>query len=287
MASLVKSDFVLTSEHRQRPFGVDARYPPTEQPKPVVVFVHGFKGFKDWGHFNLLAENFARAGFVYVKLNLSHNGTTPDSDDLVDMEAFGQNNFSIELDDIGTLLDHLFSGHSPIPVAEMDLQRLALIGHSRGGIVLLKAAEDERVQAVVTWAGISDLDQRWSKEVMESWKQEGVQWVLNARIGQNMPLYYQLAEDYLANKDRFSIQAAVRRLRQPLLVLHGEQDETLPVQMARDLHAWHWEAELVLLPEATHTFGGKHPFPDTELPADAKQVADLSIEFLRKVLDRG
>jgi pimeloyl-ACP methyl ester carboxylesterase len=225
---------------------------------------------------------------VFVKLNLSHNGTTPDSDDLVDMEAFGHNNFSIELDDLGTLLYHLASDSSPIPREEADLERLALIGHSRGGgIVLLKAAEDERVKAVVTWAGISDLDQRWTEEVMEKWKKEGVQWVLNTRIGQQMPLYYQLVENYLANKDRLDIPAAVRRLRQPLLVLHGEQDETLPVKMAHDIHGWHREAELELLPEATHAFGGQHPFPHAELPADALRVADLSLHFLRKVFTHG
>lgn len=288
MTSIHKIDFKLESAHGQRPFSVDVRFPKTNNPKPVVVFVHGFKGFKDWGHFNLLADYFARQGYVFVKLNLSHNGTTPEADDLVDMEAFGQNNFSIELDDIGTLLDHLTGGSSPIPREDTDLHRLALIGHSRGGgIVLLKAAEDERVKAVVTWASISNLDQRWTEEVMEKWKKEGVQWVLNTRIGRQMPLYYQLVEDYLANKERLDIPAAVRRLRQPLLVLHGEQDETLPVQMARDIHGWHGEAELELLPEATHTFGGKHPFPDADLPADARQVADLSLNFLRKVFDRG
>ena len=278
-----KIDFVLQSKH-QRPFGMDACFLPNNRPKPVVIFVHGFKGFKDWGHFNLLSSYFARHGFVFVKLNLSHNGTAPGSDDLVDLEALGHNNFSIELDDIGTLIDHLGNDKCRIPREEMDRSRLSLIGHSRGGgMVLLKAAEDERVKAVVTWAAISDLDQRWSEEVMERWKKEGVQWVANQRLGQQMPLYYQLAENFHANKARFDIPAATRRLTQPLLVLHGEEDETLPVQMAREIHAYHPAAELVLLPGVTHTFGGKHPYSDPELPAAAKKAADLSISFLRKV----
>ena len=65
--------------------------------KGVVVFCHGFKGFKDWGHFNKVSEMFANAGFVFVKFNFSHNGTSPESpSDFVDLEAFGNNNFSIE-----------------------------------------------------------------------------------------------------------------------------------------------------------------------------------------------
>jgi hypothetical protein len=58
MASSQKIDFVLESGHGNRPFSVDARLQMTNKPKPVVVFVHGFKGFKDWGHFNLLADHF-------------------------------------------------------------------------------------------------------------------------------------------------------------------------------------------------------------------------------------
>jgi len=67
-------EFTLTGLAHGRPFAADATWQPTGQPQPVVVFVHGFKGFKDWGHFGLLARFFAERGFVFVKLNLSHNG---------------------------------------------------------------------------------------------------------------------------------------------------------------------------------------------------------------------
>ena len=39
----------------------DIYYEPTGKPKPVIIFSHGFKGFKDWGHFNLIAKTFAKA----------------------------------------------------------------------------------------------------------------------------------------------------------------------------------------------------------------------------------
>ena len=71
---LTHSPFLLTGTRHGRAFEADATYRATSQLKPVVVFVHGFKGFKDWGHFPLLADFFAGQGFVFVKLNLSHNG---------------------------------------------------------------------------------------------------------------------------------------------------------------------------------------------------------------------
>ncbi|GGG34927.1 alpha/beta hydrolase family protein [Hymenobacter glacieicola] len=284
----VRLDFQLHSPHHARPFMADVRYVPTGQPKPVVVFVHGFKGFKDWGHFNLLAEWFAQQGFVFVKLNLSHNGLVVDgTGDLEDLEAFGRNNFSLELDDIGALLDYLFhSQQATIPVAELDRTRLALIGHSRGGgLVLLKAAEDTRVKAVVTWAAISNVNPGWTEELMQHWQQQGVYYVENSRTKQQLPLYYQMVEDYHQNRRRLDIPHNVRRkLKQPLLLVHGDQDETVPVARAYELHGWKPEAELAILPQVTHNFGGSHPWPGAELPAQALTAAEVTADFLRRVL---
>ncbi|QHL86883.1 alpha/beta fold hydrolase [Nibribacter ruber] len=278
------SEFVLSSAHG-RDFSVDARWVSDNEPKPVVLFVHGFKGFKDWGHFNLLADYFAAHGFVFIKLNLSHNGVEPGGSDLTNMEAFGNNNFCIELDDLGTLIDQLTAGSTPIPAQELDASHLLLIGHSRGGgLVLLKAAEDARVSGVATWSAISDIDQRWSKELMEEWKRTGVQYIANARTGQQMPLYYQLVENFEANRKRLDILKAVEKLSVPVLIIHGEQDETLPLSMAHELHAQNPFAELYLIPEADHSFGGRHPYEATELPAFAKAAADKTIQFFQAAL---
>jgi dienelactone hydrolase len=283
----VRLDFLLSSTRHSRPFAADAQYVPDGQPKPVVVFVHGFKGFKDWGHFNVLAEWFAQQGFVFVKLNLSHNGlVVGGTGDLEDLEAFGQNNFSLELDDIGALLDYLQSPASVLPASETDFSRLALIGHSRGGgLVLLKAAEDPRVAAVITWAAISNINPAWSDALMQQWQQQGVYHVENSRTKQQLPLYYQIVEDYHANRLRLDIPHTLRRhLRKPLLVIHGDQDETVLVQRAYELKDWKPDAELVVLPGVTHNFGGGHPWNLTAAPNEALQAAEATVDFLRRVL---
>lgn len=279
----MKVDFVVYPEHG-RPFTADATYMPDSQPKPIVIFAHGFKGFKDWGHFNLLATYFAKRGFVFIKFNFAYNGTTPsDHTDMHDLEAFGQNNFSLELDDMQALVELLHTGNPPIEANEFDLSRLYLIGHSRGGgAVILKAAEEPRIKAVATWASVNRYDNRWDDLQMEQWRQQGVQYVLNGRTGVQMPLYYQIVEDFIENKYRLDIPTVVKRMKQPLLLLHGEQDETLPTQMALDLQNWKPDAELHLLPETDHSFGGRHPYEDKELPEAARTAADLSIAFFRK-----
>lgn len=279
----MKVDFVVYPEHG-RPFTADATYMPDGQPKPVVIFTHGFKGFKDWGHFNLLARYFAEKGFAFIKFNFAYNGTTvEDHSDMHDLEAFGNNNFSLELDDLQALIDLLYDATGPITQSELDLNRIYLIGHSRGGgAVILKAAEDTRVKAVATWAAVSDYDQRWTKEQMHQWKQDGVQWIINSRTGQQMPLYYQMVEDYYQNRHRLDIPEVIKKMQQPLLILHGGQDETVPVQMAHALKNWKADAEMHLLSEVNHSFGGSHPYGHGDLPEAARTAADMSIDFFQK-----
>ncbi|WP_439881967.1 alpha/beta hydrolase family protein [Pontibacter sp. MBLB2868] len=279
----MKVDFVVYPEHG-RPFTADVTYWPDSTPKPVVIFAHGFKGFKDWGHFNLLATYFAKQGFVFIKFNFAYNGTSVDDhSDMHDMEAFGKNNFSLELDDLQALIELLHSDNPPIEAVELDLSRIYLIGHSRGGgAVILKAAEEPLVKAVATWASVNRYDNHWDELHMDQWREQGVQYVLNGRTGMKMPLYYQIVEDFIENKYRLDIPTVVKRMKQPLLLLHGEQDETLPTQMAHDLKTWKPDAEMHLLPETDHSFGGQHPYNDKELPAAAQAAADKTIDFFRR-----
>lgn len=52
-----KKEFTLVGSEN-RPFLVDIRL--TDSPnQPIVVFAHGFKGYKDWGHWNMIADYFA------------------------------------------------------------------------------------------------------------------------------------------------------------------------------------------------------------------------------------
>ena len=285
---LTHAAFLLTGSTHGRAFEADATYRPDGLAKPVLLFVHGFKGFKDWGHFPLLADFFAEQGFVFVKLNLSHNGiVVGGTGDLEDLDAFGRNNFSIELDDIGQVIDALFTpGSTPVPPAEMELSCFFLAGHSRGGgLVLLKAAEDPRVKAVATWAAIAEVHPQWPQPLFEEWQRTGVLYVPNTRTGQQLPLHYQIVEDYQANRARLDIPHNVRRkLRQPLLIVHGDQDETVAVGAAHALHRLRPQAELLLVPDATHMFGGAHPWPETELPTEARHIAEATAAFFKRQL---
>ncbi|MBC7391037.1 MAG: hypothetical protein H7329_17660 [Opitutaceae bacterium] len=151
-----------------------------------------------------------------------------------------------------------------------------------GGLAILKAAEDDRIKKVVSWAAISECKTPWGSwdaEKMEAWKQSGVAYTTNSRTNQNMPLRYQLYLNYEQNLQRLDIKNSIKKLNIPILLCHGTLDGSVTVDKARDLKEWQPNAKLFLV-ESDHVFGRKHPWLESNLPAPMQAVVDKSLEFL-------
>lgn len=281
MTTVIKNK-ILPAANR-KPILYDIYYSETGQTQPMVVFCHGYKGFKDWGAWHLVAEAFARAGFCFLKFNFSHNGgTMEDPIDFPDLEAFAENNFSLELDDLGRVLDEIQRGNEYLP---KNISTISLLGHSRGGgIVLIKAEEDERVHKVVTWASVSDFKSRFQEhtKAFENWKRTGVAYVPNARTGQMMPNNFQFYEDFKRNEERLSIKRAAIHLNTPLLIVHGSDDPTVSVKEAHRLHSWNPKSELCILEGADHVFNAKHPWELAVMPKALHEAVQSSTNFIRE-----
>jgi pimeloyl-ACP methyl ester carboxylesterase len=94
------------------------------------------------------------------------------------------------------------------------------------------------VRKLVTWASVSECKTPWggwSDEKMEEWKLSGTAYYTNSRTHQQMPLYYQLYEDFIQNEARLDIRKAISSLHVPVLICHGMLDTAAPVQKAFEL----------------------------------------------------
>ncbi len=273
-------NIVLKGVHG-KPIVTDVYFKDDGQAKPIVIFCHGYKGFKDWGAWDVMAKTFAAAGFFFIKFNFSHNGgTVAQPIDFPDLEAFGANNYSIELDDLSTVIDWIHV--SEAFKGQIETQKLYLIGHSRGGgIVTIKAEEDQRIHKVVTYAGVSDYAKRNpAGDALDAWRNTGVRYVKNGRTQQDMPHDYQFYEDFIANETRLTIKRAVSQLKIPYLIVHGDADTSVLIEEAQDLFWWYPLSQLEVIPNADHVFNTKHPW-DKEAPSAAlKTVITSTIDFL-------
>ena len=265
-----------------KPILTDLFYYENEVPKEIVIFCHGYKGYKDWGAWNLIAEAFARENYFFIKMNFSHNGGTKEQPiDFPDLEAFGQNNFSIELDDLDTVISWIQNneayGH------QVNASKIALIGHSRGGgIVVLKAAADQRISKVISWAGVSDFGSRFPTGVpLESWRDKGVDYILNARTNQRMPHYFQFYTNFKENEASLTIKTAAQDLAIPYLIVHGNNDETVTLKEAESLNNWCTKSSLKIIHGANHTFGSSQPWEKNSLPEHLSEALQHSLDFIK------
>ena len=279
---MIHNNLVLNRD-QQKPIVWDAYYNNNEKQKPLVIFCHGYKGFKDWGSWGLVAQAFKNENFFFVKFNFSHNGgTIYNPIDFPDLDAFAENNYSKELDDLDDLLNYVLSSKNPF-IENIDKNNITLIGHSRGGgIATIKASEDHRIKTLITWASLCDFGKRTATiGNLEEWKKEGVKFVLNGRTKQQMPHNYQFYENYVANAKRLNIKTAVKKIKVPHLIIHAKDDPSVSFIEAEKLHSWNPNSELFPVENSNHVFNSKHPWLEDNLSKQLKLVVDKSIAFIK------
>jgi alpha-beta hydrolase superfamily lysophospholipase len=239
-------------------------------PSALVVIVHGFKGFKDWGFFPWLADSLCDRGFAVCRFNMSRSGIGENPDTFDRLDLFANDTYSIQLDDLRRAIAHVQSRFPSLPTF--------LLGHSRGGGVALLGAHDVAdLAGVITWSAISHVN-RWSDETVRNWRRDGWLDVINARTKQSMRMTPAVVDDYEANVARFDIPAAASRLDVPLLVIHGARDESVPVTEAHDIARRSHDASVMIIEGAGHTYNAIHPL--VTVPFALSLAAHVTAHFV-------
>lgn len=267
---------------KDKPIVWDAFFNSNTKRKPLVIFCHGYKGFKVWGPWNLVAEYFSKHDMFFVKFNFSHNGGTAENPiDFPDLEAFAENNYTKELNDLDHMLNHLISKAFKYNT-EIDITNITLIGHSRGGgISVIKTSEDERITKLITWASICDFEKRTATiGDLDHWRTNGVKYVLNGRTKQQMPHNYQFYEDFKINEQRLHIETAIKQIRVPILIIHAKDDPSVNFEEAEALHSWTIKNKLLVIDNSNHVFDGSHPWEQVQFPKALAKVVEKSIAFI-------
>lgn len=242
-------------------------------PLALVVTIHGFKGFKDWGFFPWTSESFAEAQIASCRFDMSRCGITEGSETFDRLDLFADDTYSVELADLERVIAHVRS------VDDLSALPLFLFGHSRGGaIAILGARTIDRVDGVITWSSISTL-RRWDDATIVQWRRDGFLDVENLRTKQTMRMSTRLLDDLDANRERLDLEKALGELALPMLVLHGASDESVPVEEATEIHDAADNASMVVIESATHTYGAIHPL--VTVPRELRLAMAITRQFIQ------
>lgn len=202
-----------------------------DTPKPTALLLHGIPGIeKNYGlAFALRERGWNALIFHYRGCWGSHGGyhvpTIPE--------------------DVQAAMDEL-THEKKYPV--VDAKKLVLIGHSLGGwAAILAGAVDPRPRAVAVIGAVSDprklplLDPNRARFYTP--------WLTDITPDE-------LARQWASLDDSLTPIKQVGKLSpRPLLILHSEADEEVPVEHARLLYAYAEEPKQIILhPEANHAF---------------------------------
>jgi putative redox protein len=201
---------------------------------PAVILCHGFPigpldARQSAGTFPELIDRLANeVGFAAMTFTFRGCGTS-DGD------------FSLQgwVDDLRAAIQHV--------VEEVQPSGLWLVGTNTGGsLAVCVAADDPRVLGVGMLGPRADFD---------DWAAQPRRFLEHAReIGAvRTPGYPRAFDEWARELRRFRPTDAARRFApRPMLVMHGDEDESVPIADARQLAEAHGSAELRVIPGAGH-----------------------------------
>jgi pimeloyl-ACP methyl ester carboxylesterase len=200
-----------------------------DNPKPTVILLHGVPGIeKNYDLALRLREN------GWNSLIFHYRGCWG-SDGIYTIKTLP--------DDTRAAIDYLSTGQYP----QIDTDNLVLIGHSMGGFAALLAAIDEpRIRAVAVLGAVTN--PHTMPMTLSLAQDEYAPWLPGLS-----------AQDFLDQWQSVDSQIIpthqVHRIRQPLLVIHSEQDEVAPITQAHELAENAPDhARFVFHPGANHSF---------------------------------
>ncbi len=261
----------------------DVDLPDGNRVVPVIVGAHGFKGFRRWGFWPRFAKAFAERGFGVVRYDGSHNGVGAEGLVFDEKHLFEKNTLVREQADLVAVLGALRNGALP-GKERLHADRLALLGHSRGGaLVIVHAADDPAVRAVVALAPIAT-GRRFPDEVVAQGLADGFVPIKNTRTGEILRFG---REAILEMRDRDDVQdiaaSHASRLTSPLLVVHGANDTSVPCNEGRKLAEAAPGGVYAQFEDCDHVLNCRHPWHGRTPAFDrfVETTADFLIPLLR------
>ncbi|NQW30703.1 MAG: hypothetical protein HQ472_09350 [Ignavibacteria bacterium] len=251
---------------------------------PLVILIHGFKGFRSWGFFPYAARKISEAGFIAARIDTSMNGMNGTDERVVSVDDFANNTISQELADVHSVISGLKNLQINGELLRLWNGTIHIIGHSRGGGIAQLAMRDmfnadkNKLGKCVCWNSVGKWN-RWSKRQIEQWKEAGSIRMENTRTGQELRLDFVAVQDLYDNLERFDLVRAARELKNSVRYIHADGDITVNIKEIQNLVATSGNAgALHIIPGSTHTFGITHPFVGTT-PA-FNQVLSETLHFL-------
>jgi len=206
---------------------------PSRAPQAAAILCHGMESAKNSEKLIYLAQSLAERGILALRFDFRYVGEST--------AKFADITYSGEVEDLQAAFGFMQSRQPG---------KTVIFGSSMGGTVaLLFAAQEPRVAALVTLAAPGH-PENFPKRMLTStqlqrWRERGYTTYHGQRLNVSL----------LEDLERINVPEAARRIRCPVLILHGDADEVVPVAEAYELHGILTSAKRIsIFKETDHRF---------------------------------
>lgn len=221
---------------------------PSAQTKKALILCHGFGSSKDFALIWHIADAAAQQGISALRFDFSGCGASEGS--------FSESTYTKQMGDLKSAIEMMKKrGHNHI----------ALCGHSMGGAVsLLVAAKETQINAIVDLCAPSHPNRDMVKKFGINVEDGSYSFTLGKKS-------FKLSKKFVDDLEHVEADDAVRKLKIPLLFVHGTADTIVPYSQSEHLHLLNTGEDNTLEPVegADHLFSGKH-----------EAVAEIVVEWL-------
>ncbi|MDH7578124.1 MAG: alpha/beta fold hydrolase [Bacillota bacterium] len=245
----------FSNSEKERLVG-DLELPSESKPEWIIVICHGFLGTRQGGgRAVVLGERLAGAGYGVLRFDFAGSGDSEGD--------FSSATLTKNVGDLCSALDFLES---------QGFRKFLVFGRSFGGnAALAGAVRDPRLHGVCLWSTPVEMLPILHRIVGEDLYQallrgERVSWSDGLRT-------FSKKGDFIRDLQKYQMRVLVAEIApRPLLIVHGEADELVPVSEAEELFQAAGEpSELFLIP------GGDH-----HLSQHQEQATRATLTWLRR-----
>ena len=224
------------------------------------------------------------AGFIAHRFNFSHSGMTNNIETFERVDLFERDTWNKQVFDCRAVIAAINDG-------TLDGAGLPyiLFGHSRGGVTVLlttgRFADDTTLPqpvGVVTAAAPCQCV-NMPPEVADQLLKDGFVVSPSSRTGQELRIGKVVLVEQLDDPAGHDLLALVSKINCPLLVIHGEDDPTVPAEAAEQIgSAAQTEATVLRIAGGDHVFNTPNPLPaDAESSPQFQQLLDAMVNFAK------
>ena len=252
--------WTIVGSHGETIFG--STEAPDGLARGVALLAHGFKGYKDYGMFPWLSRQLASIGLISHRFNFSHSGMQAGIDEFERPDLFEKDTWNRQVEDLKVLADTFRQSELP----------LYIIGHSRGGVACLLATGRGQVSPdkLVSIAAPSTC-LSMSEDVQEDLLRSGFIVSPSARTNQDLRVGSCFLQEQLDDPANHDLLQLATQIECPVLVVHGEEDDAVPVSASSNI-ANQTNGACVVIDNANHVFNTTNPFPNGDCPSPQLQA---------------